>query len=258
MSAGFYTHEFLDHPTIAHGFFGRKGGVSEGLYAGLNCGLGSHDNKAHVVENRARVAHALGAAPENLCTLYQIDSPNAVIVHAPWTDTPPHADALVTNVKGLVLGILTADCAPLLFADVEAGVVGAAHAGWKGAHGGVVESTVLAMEKLGARRANIAATIGPCIAQSSYEVGPEFIARFDADEQTQFFIGSHRAGHHRFDLAAYVAKTLRASGLQRVAMLAMDTASDPENFFSYRRATLSAEPDYGRHISCIGLRSGVG
>lgn len=254
MTAAYYTHEFLDHPTIAHGFFGRKGGVSEGLYAGLNCGLGSHDNKAHVVENRARVAHALDAAPENLCTLYQIHSPSAVIIHAPWTEPPPQADALVTNVKGLLLGILTADCAPILFADVDAGVVGAAHAGWKGAHSGVVESTVLAMETLGAARANIAATIGPCISQASYEVGPEFIERFEAADQTQFFIKSNREGFYRFDLAAYVAKALRQAGLQRVAMLAMDTASDPETFFSYRRATRNAEPDYGRHISCIGLK----
>lgn len=254
MHAPYYTHEFLDHPTIAHGFFGRKGGVSDGLYAGLNCGLGSHDNKAHVAENRARVAHALGAAPENLCTLYQVHSPRAVIVHEAFTGTPPEADALVTNVKGLMLGILTADCAPILFADAEAGVVGAAHAGWKGAHGGVVESTVMAMEKLGATRASIAAAIGPCIAQGSYEVGPEFIERFDIADQTQFFIPSSRAGFHRFDLAAYVAQALRHAGLQRVAMLAMDTAGDPERFFSYRRATLNAEPDYGRQISCIGLR----
>lgn len=255
MTAAFYTHEFLDHPVISHGFFGRKGGVSEGLYAGLNCGLGSHDNKTHVVENRARVAHALDASPENLCTLYQVHSPRAVIVHEAFTGTPPEADALVTNVRGLVLGILTADCAPILFADVKAGVVGAAHAGWKGAFTGVVESTVLAMEKLGARRADIAATIGPCISQASYEVGPEFIARFEAADQTQFFIPSNRAGFHRFDLAAYVAASLRASGLQLVGVLAMDTASDPESFFSYRRATLNAEPDYGRQMSCIALRA---
>ena len=254
MTAAFYTHEFLDHPTIAHGFFGRKGGVSEGLYAGLNCGLGSHDNKAHVVENRARVAHALDAAPENLCTLYQVHSPRAVIVHEAFASTPPEADALVTNVRGLALGILTADCASILFADVEAGVIGAAHAGWKGAFTGVVESTMLAMEKLGARRAHTAATIGPCISQASYEVGPEFIARFEAADQAQFFIPSNRAGFHRFDLAAFVAKTLRASGLQRVGVLAMDTASDPENFFSYRRATLNGEPDYGRQVSAISLR----
>lgn len=254
MRAPFYSHELLDHPAIAHGFFGREGGVSAGLYAGLNCGLGSHDNKTHVAENRARVAHAFDAAPEHLCTLYQVHSPRAVIVHEAITGTPPEADALVTNVKGLVLGILTADCAPILLADVDAGVVAAAHAGWKGAVGGVVESTVMAMEKLGATRASITATIGPCIAQGSYEVGPEFIERFSAVDAAQFFVKSSRAGFHRFDLAAFVAQTLRASGLQRVGVIAMDTVSDPEQFFSYRRATLNAEPDYGRQISCIGLK----
>ena len=249
-----HTHPLLDSPRIAHGFFGREGGVSEGLYAGLNCGPGSHDNKAHVAENRARVAHALGMMPEKLCTLYQIHSPNAVIVHKPWDSNPPQADALVTNVAGITLGILTADCAPVLFADGAAGVIGAAHAGWKGAHGGVVESTLLAMEALGASRENTVAVIGPCIAQSSYEVGPEFITRFASDEQQQFFIPSTRAGHHRFDLPAYVAHTARRAGLQRIAVLAMDTASNPAQFFSYRRTTLNAEPDYGRQLSCIALR----
>ncbi len=254
MNAPFHTHQLLDHPSIAHGFFGRNGGVSEGLYAGLNCGPGSHDNKAHVVENRARVAHALQVMPERLCTLYQIHSPSAVIVHAPWVDAPPQADAMVTNVPGLALGILTADCAPILFADPEAGVVGAAHAGWKGAVGGVIESTVLAMEKLGAKRHRIAATIGPCIAQVSYEVGPEFIARFSLHDQAQFFIPSARAGHGYFDLAAYVAMRLGEAGLTAIADLRMDTCGDPDQFFSYRRTTLSREPDYGRQISVIALR----
>ncbi len=254
MHAHFYTHPLLDAPTIAHGFFGREGGVSEGLYAGLNCGPGSADNKAHVAENRARVTHALEQMPEKLCTLYQIHSPNVVIVHEPYTGTPPQADAHVTNVAGITLGILTADCAPVLFADVAAGVIGAAHAGWKGAHGGVVESTVLAMEKLGATRANISAVIGPCIQQKSYEVGAEFIARFTPAEQSQFFIPSNREGFHRFDLPAYVTKTARAAGLQRVAVLAMDTCSNAAQFFSYRRTTLAGEPDYGRQISAIALR----
>jgi YfiH family protein len=254
MLAPYYSHKLLDHPRIAYGFFGRKGGVSEGLYAGLNCGPGSHDNKAHVVENRARVAEALGMMPERLCTLYQIHSPNVVIVHEPWTGTPPQADALVTNIPGITLGILTADCAPVLFADHEAGVIGAAHAGWKGAHGGVVESTLGAMEKLGAKRTRVVVIIGPCIAQKSYEVGPEFIARFMPDEQAQFFIPSSNAGHHYFDLPAYVAHSARRAGLQQVAILAMDTCSDPDHFFSYRRTTLRAEPDYGRQISAIALR----
>lgn len=255
MHPPFLTHPLLDSPTLAYGFFGREGGVSEGLYRGLNCGPGSADNKTHVTENRARVAHALDMVPERLCTLYQIHSPNVVIVHEPYVGTPPQADAHVTNVAGITLGILTADCAPVLFADVTAGVIGAAHAGWKGAHGGVVESTVLAMEKLGARRENIAAVIGPCITQAIYEVGPEFVARFAPDERAQFFIPSSREGFHRFDLPAYVIKTARDAGLQRVAVLAMDTCSNEAQFFSYRRSTLRGEPDYGRQISAIALRN---
>lgn len=254
MLAPYYTHEYLDHAHVAHGFFGRKGGVSEGLYAGLNCGPGSHDNKEAVTENRARVANALGMLPERLCTLYQVHSPNVVIAHEPFDGVGPQADALVTNVPRIVLGILTADCAPVLFVDGKAGVVGAAHAGWKGAVGGVVENTLAAMEKLGAERDDIAAVIGPCIAQKSYEVGTEFVARFvDADQQ-QFFIPSTRDGHSMFDLPAYVAQTARRAGLQRIAMLAMDTCSDPDHFFSYRRTTLRREPDYGRQISAIALR----
>ena len=253
MTAPRYTHPMLDHARIAHGFFGRAGGVSEGLYAGLNCGPGSHDNPAHVVENRARVARTLGMQPDMLCSLYQVHSANAVIVHAPWTGTPPQADALVTNLPGMVLGILTADCAPVLFSDPEVGVIGAAHAGWKGAFTGVIESTLLAMEKLGATRAGTTAIIGPCIAQKSYEVGAEFIARFPADDQQQFFIPSQRADFHRFDLPGYVAAQLRRAGLQRAGVLAMDTCSDPEHFFSYRRTTLQAEPDYGRQMSAIAL-----
>jgi YfiH family protein len=256
MHPTYLTHPLLDSPSIAHGFFGREGGVSEGLYAGLNCGPGSADNKAHVVENRARVAHALGQMPERLCTLYQIHSPNVVIVHEPYIGTPPQADAQVTNVAGITLGILTADCAPMLFADVAAGVIGAAHAGWKGAHGGVVENTVQAMEKLGAKRAHIRAVIGPCIAQTSYEVGAEFVARFTPDEQAQFFIPSPTgaAGKMHFDLPAYIVKTACAAGLQDVALLAMDTCSNDAQFFSYRRSTLRGEPGYGRQISVIALR----
>ncbi len=253
MHPRFHTHPLLQAPTLAHGFFGREGGVSGGLYAGLNCGPGSHDNPAHVAENRARVAHALGAMPERLCTLYQVHSANAVIVHTPWTGTPPQADALVTNVPGMLLGVLTADCAPVLLADAARGVVAAAHAGWKGAVGGVIDSTLLAMEKLGAKRADIAAVIGPCIAQASYEVGAEFWQRFSAAEQQQFFVPAARGGHYQFDLPAYVAARARAAGLQQVAILAMDTCSKPTHFFSYRRATLASEPDYGRQISAIGL-----
>lgn len=254
MLAPYYTHDYLDHAHVAHGFFGRKGGVSEGLYAGLNCGPGSHDNKEAVTENRARVALALGMLPERLCTLYQVHSPNVVIVHEPFHGVGPQADALVTNVPRIVLGILTADCAPVLFVDAKANVIGAAHAGWKGAVGGVVENTLAAMEKLGAVRDDISAVIGPCIAQKSYEVGAEFVERFVEADQQQFFIPSERDGHSMFDLPAYVAQTARRAGLQRIAMLALDTCSDPEHFFSYRRTTLHSEPDYGRQISAIALR----
>ena len=227
MHPPFFTHEYLDHPRLAHGFFGREGGISTGLYAGLNCGPGSHDNKANVVENRARVAQVLGQRPETLCSLYQIHSPNVIIAHEPWEENPPQADGFVTNIAGITLGILTADCAPVLLADAEACVIGAAHAGWKGAVSGVIENTLLAMEKLGAKRHRIAAVIGPCIAQASYEVGTEFTARFALSDQQQFFIPAERDGHYRFDLGAYVAATAHAAGLQRVAMLAMDTCSNP-------------------------------
>jgi YfiH family protein len=246
-----YTHPYLESDDVTHGFFGREGGISEGLYRGLNCGAGSHDNKAHVAQNRALVAGAMGGT---LCTMHQVHSPNVVILHEAWAEAPPQADAMATNLPGITLGILTADCAPVLFADHAARVIGAAHAGWKGAVSGVLENTIDAMEKLGATRRAICAVIGPTIAQKSYEVGPEFRERFAPAEQAQFFIPSTRAGHWRFDLAAYVAARLTSTGLQRIAMLGMDTASDPERFFSYRRATLAGEPDYGRQISAIGLK----
>lgn len=253
MHPPFHGHPLLKSDGISHGFFGRTGGVSEGLYRGLNVGNGSYDTKAHVAENRRRVAAKFDLVPDYLCTVHQVHSPTAVIVHGPMGEPRPEADALVTNQPGLALGILTADCAPILFADAHAAVIGAAHAGWKGAHGGVIENTVLAMEKLGASRKNIAAVVGPCIAQTSYEVGPDFIARFTSDAQAQFFIPSRRAGHFMFDLPAYVTSRLREAGLQRVAVLAMDTCANESDFFSYRRATLNAEPDYGRQISVIAL-----
>lgn len=255
MNPTFHTHTLLDHPGVAHGFFGRAGGVSEGLYLGLNCGPGSHDNKAHVAENRARIAETLRMEPERLVTLYQIHSPSALIVHEPWEGTPPQADAMATNVPGITLGILTADCAPVLLADTAAGVIGAAHAGWKGAVGGVVNNVLDAMERLGASRDNIAAVIGPSIAQASYEVGPEFLDHFSAEDRSQFFIPSNRPKHHRFDLPAYVAQTARRAGLRHIAVLAMDTCSNPGQYFSYRRATLNQEPDYGRQMSAIALRA---
>jgi polyphenol oxidase len=251
----FFAHPFLQHDAVQHGFFGRAGGVSEGIYRGLNVGVGSYDNKAHVTENRRRVAAVFDQEPNMLCTLHQVHSPNAVIMHEPMALADrPQADAMVTDVPGLVLGILTADCAPVLFADLSANVIGAAHAGWKGAHSGVIESTLIGMEKLGANRRNIAAVIGPCIAQKSYEVGAEFVAQFNAHDQEQYFIPSTREGHAMFDLAGYVAQALRVANVENIAVLAMDTCSDEEHFFSYRRTCLRQEADYGRQMSAIMLR----
>lgn len=248
----FLTHPTLVHDTVRHGFFGRAGGVSTGIYRGLNCGPGSADDPAAVVQNRAIVARAMGAEPAQLLTLYQIHSAEVVTVEAPFTGDRPQADALVTRAPGMVLGILTADCAPVLFADAEAGVIGAAHAGWKGAHGGVLEHTVAAMERLGAKRGRIAAVVGPCIAQASYEVGPEFIVRFAAEDRARFFVPSVRAGHSQFDLAGFVVAQLERAGVSAAA-LGIDTCVNEEAYFSYRRKTLRGEPDYGRHISAITL-----
>ncbi len=249
------THPLLSDARVIHGFFGRAGGMSGGIYASLNCGPGSRDNSAHVSENRARVAHALGMAPERLCTLYQIHSATAVIIEKPWEGSPPQADAMVTNIPGLTLGILTADCAPVMFMDASARVIGAAHAGWKGAFTGVIENTIAAMETLGAERSRIVAVIGPCITQPSYEVGPEFIARFMLEDQKDFFVPSTRADHYRFDLPGYVLRQLSRAGVGQCAALGVDTCSNPEQYFSYRRTTLAGEPDYGRQISAIALKA---
>lgn len=239
---------------IPHGFLGRRGGVSSGVHGGLNVGLGSGDDRAAVAENRRRAVAAVapGAA---LATLYQVHSATCVVASAAWPDEArPEADALVTDRPGLVLGILTADCAPVLLADRAAGVIGAAHAGWKGAFGGVVEATVAAMEKLGAARGRIVAAIGPCIARASYEVDDGFLARLAAaDPANERFFAAGRPGHHQFDLEAYVAARLAAAGVTRVDALGLDTYADPDRFFSYRRATHRGEPDYGRQISLIAL-----
>jgi len=239
---------------VPHGFLGRRGGVSTGILAGLNVGLGSQDDRAAIMENRRRVVEAV-APDARLVTLHQVHSAEAVTVTAPFADDArPHADGVVTDRPGLLLGILTADCAPVLFADAEAGVIGAAHAGWKGAIGGVTDATIAAMETLGARRDRIAAAVGPCIAQASYEVDDAFRARFAADDPAndRFFIDG-RAGHAQFDLEGYVAHRLAAAGLRRVTLMGLDTYADPARFFSYRRATHAGEPDYGREISVIGL-----
>jgi len=240
---------------VPYGFLGRRGGVSQGVVAGLNVGLGSQDDPAAVAENRRRAAAAvLPGAP--LASLYQVHSADVVRVNAAYPDAErPHADALVTERPGLLLGILTADCAPVLFADAHAGVIGAAHAGWKGALAGITDATLAAMEALGARRDRIAAAIGPCIARASYEVDAGFRARFAQSDTAndRFFADAARPDHHRFDLEAYVAHRLAAAGVGRVEALGLDTYADPERFYSYRRATHRGAPTYGRQISLIAL-----
>ncbi len=245
----------LGLPNLSHAFFGRPGGVSAGVYAGLNCGPGSGDEREKVMENRRRAMDALGGA--RLATVYQVHGAKAVTVTHPWDiGASPHADAMATNVPGVALGILTADCAPVLLADAAAGVIGAAHAGWKGAIGGVTDSVIAEMEKLGAERGRIAAAIGPCIAQASYEVDAGFRDRFVAEAAANagFFIASNRAGFFRFDLEGYVTLRLKRAGVSNVEPLSADTYPDADRFFSYRRATHRGEPDYGRDLSAIVLR----
>jgi YfiH family protein len=243
-------------PGIRHGFFTRDGGVSDGFYDSLNGGLGSGDAPARVAENRARMAAALGVAPDRLVTAYQVHSPDVVVATQPWTHAQaPRADVVVTRVRGLAVGVTTADCGPVLLADREAGVVGAAHAGWKGALAGVVEAAVAAMEQLGAARTRIVAVLGPTIRQPNYEVGPDFVARFAADEAANalFFAPAARAGHAMFDLAGYIAARLQNAGVGRIEDLGHCTYADPARFFSYRRSTHRAEADYGRHVNAIAL-----
>jgi len=239
---------------VPHGFLGRRGGVSTGLHAGLNVGLGSDDDRAAVFANRdlARDAVLPGAA---LVTLHQVHSPDVMTVTAPIPlDARPQGDALVTDRPGLLLGVLTADCVPVLLADRQVGVVGAAHAGWKGALGGVTDATIAAMEALGADRARIAAAIGPCIGRASYEVSEAFADPFlSEDADNARFFGAGRPGHLMFDIAGYVAARLANAGVGRVDMLDEDTCSQPGRFFSYRRSCLRGEPGYGRQISLIGV-----
>ena len=241
---------------LHHAFFTRAGGVSQGVYATLNGGTGSNDAPDKIAENRARMATILGVTPERLLTAYQIHSPDVVVVEEPWThDTRPRADAIVTKTPRLAIGVSTADCGPLLFADSQAGVIGAAHAGWRGALGGVIEATVAAMEKLGASRARIAAALGPTIRQPNYEVGPEFVARFvaaDADN-ARFFAASPNAGHAMFDLPGYIATRIKRAGVTNFEDLGLCTYAEPDRFYSFRRATHRNEPDYGRHINAIAL-----
>ena len=241
---------------IPHGFLGRRGGVSEGVCAGLNVGYGSGDDPASIDENRRLAVDAV-ASGARLVTAYQIHSPEVVVVADPWgDDRRPQADALVTDRPGLALGILTADCTPVLLADPQAGVVGAAHAGWKGAFGGVLEQSVAAMERLGAERGRILAAVGPTIGRKSYEVDEAFLQRFTAaDEDNDLFFTAGRSGHHLFDLEGYVLARLARAGVKRIEALGLDTYADPSRFYSYRRATHRGEPSYGRQISIIALGS---
>lgn len=253
MSAPFVAAPMLAN--VPHGFFGRRGGVSSGDLASLNCGLGSGDDPALIAENRHRAAEAVlpGAA---LAGLYQVHGNRCVIVDDS-TDLAarPEADALATRTPGILLGILTADCVPVLFADTEAGVIGAAHAGWKGAIAGVSDATLAAMEGLGASRANIAVAIGPCIGRASYEVDEGFVQRFLADDPAnERFFAAGKPGHAMFDIAAYVAARLAAAGVSRIAIGGQDTYAEEADYFSYRRACHRGENSYGRQMSLIGLR----
>ncbi len=244
----------LGRPGIRHGFFGRAGGRSHGIYTSNNCGFGSGDDRETVAANRAACAARLGLP--GFVTVHQRHTPKVERVTAPWSaDAAPVADAMVTNVQGIGLGILTADCAPVLFADTKAGVIGAAHAGWRGAFDGVIEATVAAMTALGARRGDIAAAVGPCIGRTSYEVGPEFVARFVERDpaDTRYFTNPKPSGHCNFDLAAFVGDALRAAQVGTVILSGRDTCAEEDTYFSYRRTTLRKEPDYGRQISVIGL-----
>ena len=242
-------------PGIRHGFFTREGGVSGGIYTSLNGGVGSDDDPDHVRENRARMAAAIGVAPERFLTAYQIHSPDVVTVDAPWPAAErPRADAIVTRTPGLGLGISTADCGPLLFADPGARVIGAAHAGWRGAFTGVIEAPLAAMERLGASRKAVRVVLGPLIRQQSYEVSTEFVERFTAaDPANARFFAAGKPGHAMFDLPGYIASRVERARVGGFEDLGLDTHADPARFFSYRRTTQRGEPDYGRHINAIAL-----
>lgn len=244
-------------PRVRHAFFTREGGISKGIYESLNGGQGSKDDPSHVKENRRRMAAAIGVADTHLVSCYQIHSAEAVIATKPWTrDTAPRADAIVTKTPDLALGVSIADCGPVLLADAEAGVVAAAHAGWKGALTGVLEATLKTMESLGAARGRVVAAIGPLIRQQSYEVGTEFVARFhEADHKNiRFFAPSDREHHSLFDLPGYISMHLKKAGVGAVDDLCLDTYSEDERFFSYRRSTHRNEPDYGRLVAAIALK----
>lgn len=245
----------LDLPGITHAFFTRQGGVSGGIYASLNGGQGSADGPAAVAENRRRMAQHMGVAADRLVTVHQVHSPDVAVVEAPLPAPRPQVDGMVTRTRGLALGVASADCGPVLFADAAAGVVGACHAGWKGAFTGVLESTLAAMEGLGARRSAVTAVLGPTIGPTAYEVGPEFVARFTQLDPAlaRFFGSSAREGHAYFNLPAFIGVRLTDAGVGSFVDLGLCTYSDPDRFFSYRRTTHRSEPDYGRLIAAIAL-----
>jgi YfiH family protein len=241
---------------IRHAFFTREGGVSGGIYSSLNSGVGSSDDPDHVAENRARMAQALGVDAARLITAFQIHSPHVVVANEPWSvETRPKADAIVTRTPGLAIGVSTADCGPLLFADPQARVVGAAHAGWRGAFSGVIEGTIAAMEKLGADRSRISVALGPLIRQDHYEVSQSFVDEFLRADETyaRFFAPAARDGHAMFDLPGFIASRLEKSGIGTFEDIGICTYSDPDRFYSYRRSVHRAEPDYGRHVNAIVL-----
>jgi polyphenol oxidase len=243
-------------PGIRHGFFTRTGGVSEGLYESLNGGVGSEDSPVRVAENRARMAERLGVTPERFLSCYQIHSPEVVVAETPWPAAErPRADAIVTRVPNLAIGVSTADCGPVLMADPQARVIGAAHAGWRGALTGVIEHTLAAMEKLGAKRNRIVAATGPMIRQPNYEVGQDLVDRFVAvaPSNVRFFKPAKRAGHSMFDLAGFVVSRLKRAEIAQIEDIGLCTYADATQFYSYRRSTHLKESDYGRHINAIAL-----
>ena len=249
------THPLLDIAGIRHGFFTREGGVSEGIYAGLNCGVGSKDDPARVTENRRRVAQWFGAVSHDLCGCYQIHSAEAVVAEGGWNGERPEGDAVVTRVPNTIATVLTADCAPILFADADARVVATAHAGWKGALGGIIAATVDKMVELGAQRENIRAVVGPCISQASYEVGDDYEARFatEAPGSERFFVAGSSEDKRQFDLPGFVLWRLEQAGITQAAWTGDDTRTDEARFYSNRRAYLNGEPDFGRLIGAIAL-----
>jgi len=255
-AAEYFILDALDLPGVRHAFFTRRGGTSSGVYESLNGGVGSRDTSESVAANRARMAAALGVAPERLAVPNQVHSPDVATICEPWApDARPRCDGIVTATPGLALGVTGADCGMILFADAQARVIGAAHAGWKGALTGVIEATVAAMVGLGAVPSRIHAALGPCITQASYEVGAEFVAAFaGADaESSRYFVPSENAGRAMFDLHGYIGARAARAGIGKFEDSGLDTYADEDRFFSYRRTTHRKEPDYGRLVSAITL-----